>query len=178
MSAYELIHRFVTAAKLALVLSVSPAAAEPICAEAYRQAEDESEAMAGHVLPELDEMIADASLRGKPQAILIDQNGAYFLVVIPRNTQRAHARLTLRPYSRTDTAGGAGKTIELGELAVSDPGSVPIAFVISLADRAALQALAAGAIELETRMHDGVVWSTLATGAHYGPSAAQLDIGK
>jgi hypothetical protein len=39
--------------------------------------------------------------------------------------------------------------------------SDPIAYVIPLANRAALQALAAGAIELETRTRDGIVWSTL-----------------
>ena len=85
----------------------------------------------------------------EPQALLIDQADVHFLVVVPPRAARGTARLTLRP----DRA--PPHTIELGML------SDPIAYVIPLANRAALQALAAGAIELETRTRDGIVWSTL-----------------
>ena len=83
-----------------------------------------------------------------------------FLVVVPHRASRGVARLTLRP----DQA--IAETIELG--ALSDPST---AYVVPLANRAALQALAAGAIELETRTAEGIVWSTLPTqlrisGAH------------
>jgi hypothetical protein len=86
----------------------------------------------------------------EPQALLVDQTDVHFLVLVPHRAARGTARLTLRP----DRA--ASETIELG--ALSDPS---IAYVVPLANRAALQALAAGAIELETRTHDGIVWSTL-----------------
>ena len=86
----------------------------------------------------------------EPQALLVDQTDVRFLVVVPHRAARGTARLTLRP----DRA--APETIELGVL--SEPS---IAYVVPLANRAALQALAAGAIELETRTHDGIVWSTL-----------------
>ena len=84
------------------------------------------------------------------QALLVDQADVRFLVVVPHRAARGTARLTLRP----DRA--APETIELGVL--SEPS---IAYVVPLANRAALQALAAGAIELETRTRDGIVWSTL-----------------
>ena len=86
----------------------------------------------------------------KPQALLVDQADVRFLVVVPHRASRGVARLTLRP----DQA--AAETIELG--ALSDSAT---AYVVSLGNRAALQALAAGAIELETRTTDGIVWSTL-----------------
>ncbi len=38
-----------------------------------------------------------------------------------------------------------------------------MAHIVPLASHAALQALASGAIELEIRTQDGVVWSTLPT---------------
>lgn len=85
----------------------------------------------------------------EPQALLVDQADVRFLVVVPHRTSRGAVRLTLRP----DRA--APETIELG---VSDSGT---AYLVPLANRAALQALAAGAIELETRTNDGTVWSTL-----------------
>jgi hypothetical protein len=84
------------------------------------------------------------------QALLVDQTDVRFLVVVPHRAARGIARLTLRPHR------AAPETIELGVL--SEPS---IAYVIPLANRAALQALAAGAIELETRTDDGIVWSTL-----------------
>lgn len=86
----------------------------------------------------------------EPQALLVDQTDVRFLVVVPHRAARGTARLTLRP----DRA--APETIELGVL--SDPS---IAYVVPLANRTALQALAAGAIELEIRTHNGIVWSTL-----------------
>ena len=84
------------------------------------------------------------------QALLVDQSDARFLVVVPHKRADGMARLTLRPH------GAASQTIELGSV-----GNPSIAYVIPLANRAALTALAAGAIELETRTHDGIVWSTL-----------------
>ena len=84
------------------------------------------------------------------QALLVDQADVSFLVVGPHRASRGMARLTLRP----DQA--ASETIELGALSDSST-----AYVVPLANRAALQALAAGAIELETRTADGIVWSTL-----------------
>lgn len=86
----------------------------------------------------------------RPQALLIDQADVRFLVVVPHRVSRGVARLTLRP----DQA--AAETIELGALSDS-----LTAFVVPLANRAALHALAAGAIELETRTAEGIVWSTL-----------------
>ena len=75
-----------------------------------------------------------------------------FLVVVPHRSARGTARLTLRP------DGAASETIELGVL--SEPS---VAHIVPLASRAALQALASGAIELETRTQDGIIWSTLPT---------------
>lgn len=86
----------------------------------------------------------------EPQALLVDQADARFLVVVPHRASRGVTRLTLRP----DRA--ASETIELGAL-----GDSSTAYVVPLANRAALQALAAGAIELETRTAEGIVWSTL-----------------
>ncbi len=84
------------------------------------------------------------------QALLVDQSDLRFLVVIPHRVAGGTARLTLRPEH------AAPQTIELGL-----SGSPSIAYVFPLASGAALQALAAGAIELETRTSDGIVWSTL-----------------
>ena len=95
----------------------------------------------------------------EPQALLVDQTDMRFLVVVPHRAARGTARLTLRP----DRA--APETIELGVL--SEPS---IAYVVPLANRAALHALAAGAIELETRTSDGIVWATLP--AHVRPDSS------
>ena len=86
------------------------------------------------------------------QALLVDQGDTRFLVVVPHRSARATTRLTLRP------DGAASETIDLGVL--SEPS---VAHIVPLASRAALQALAAGAIELETRTRDGIIWSTLRT---------------
>jgi len=86
----------------------------------------------------------------EPQALLVDQADVRFLVVVPPRATRGVARLTLRP----DQA--ASETIELG--ALNDSSTV---YVVPLANRAALRALATGAIELETRTTEGIVWSTL-----------------
>ena len=85
----------------------------------------------------------------EPQALLVDQADVRFLVVVPHRASRGVARLTLRP------AQAPSETIELG---ASDSST---AYVVPLANRGALQALAAGAIELETRTAEGIVWSTL-----------------
>ena len=82
------------------------------------------------------------------QALLVDQPDVRFLVVVPHRAAR-ETRLTLRP------DGAASETIELG---ASDPS---VAHIVPLANYAAVHALAAGAIELETRTIDSVVWSTL-----------------
>ena len=86
------------------------------------------------------------------QAMLVDQGDTRFAVIVPHPSARGTARLTLRPN------GAASETIELGEL--SEPW---VAHIVPLASRSALLALASGAIELETRTQDGVVWSTLRT---------------
>lgn len=86
------------------------------------------------------------------QALLVDQADIPFLVVVPHRSARGTARLTLRP------DGAASEAIELGVL--SEPS---VAHIVPLANRAALQALASGAIELETRTQGGIVWSTLPT---------------
>ncbi len=75
------------------------------------------------------------------QALLVDQADIRFLVVVPHRSARGTARLTLRPI------GAASETIELGVLSES-----ALAHIVPLASRAALQALASGAIELETRI--------------------------
>ena len=84
------------------------------------------------------------------QAVLVDQSDVRFLVVVPHRAAGGTARLTLRP------DGAASETIELGVVSTASA-----AYVIPLAGSSALQALAAGAIELETRTHEGIVWSTL-----------------
>src|SRR5688572_20323577 len=86
------------------------------------------------------------------QALLVDQGDTQFVVIVPHRLARSSARLTLRPN------GAASESIELGAL-----NDAAVAHIIPLASRAALQALASGAIEIETRTHDGVVWSTLPT---------------
>lgn len=84
------------------------------------------------------------------QALLVDQGDTQFVVVVPHRLVSGTARLTLRP------TGASSQSIELGTL-----GEAPSAHVIRLPSREALQALAAGAIEIETRAPDGVIWSTL-----------------
>lgn len=95
------------------------------------------------------------------QALLVDQGDLRFLVVVPHRSARGTARLTLRP------EGAASEVIELGVL--SEPS---VAHIVPLANRAALQALAAGAIELETRTEDGIIWSTLPTHVRQDASLA------
>ncbi|HZA94699.1 MAG TPA: hypothetical protein VE421_01080 [Burkholderiaceae bacterium] len=86
------------------------------------------------------------------QALLVDQGDTQFVVIVAHRLASATARLTLRPY------GAASEIIELGVL--TQP---VVAHIIPLASREALQALASGAIEIETRTQDGIVWSTLPT---------------
>ena len=101
----------------------------------------------------------------EPQALLVDQSDVRFLVVVPR-AARGTARLTLRPN------GAASETIELG---ISESSH---AYIVPLANSAALQALAAGAIELETRTHDGIVWTTLPTRLRTDSSLALAGVWK
>ena len=86
------------------------------------------------------------------QALLVDQSDTRFVVIVPHPASRGTARLTLRPN------GAASETIELGEL--SEPS---VAHIVPLASQAALRALASGAIELETRTQNRIIWSTLPT---------------
>ena len=101
------------------------------------------------------------------QALLVDQGDTRFLVVVPHRSARGTTRLTLRP------DGAASETIDLGVL--SEPS---VAHIVPLASRAALQALAAGAIELETRTQDGIVWSTLPTHVRNDASLALAGVNK
>jgi hypothetical protein len=83
----------------------------------------------------------------------VDQGETRFLVVIVHPAAHGEARLTLRPVL------GAAESIELGTLdkrlrAAED------AYVIPL-PRQALDALAAGAIEFESRDRDHRLWATL-----------------
>lgn len=94
-----------------------------------------------------------AHLAGESRALLVDQHDKQFVIVIADRAARGIARLTLRPDR------GAAETVELGELGNSADASN--AYIILLADRAALAALAAGAIEFEARAADYVLWSTL-----------------
>jgi len=154
----------------------------------------EAAATAGHARLSLDEMIADA-MRLSPgetvatewivtrtalnaeglrrialpasavidaQALLVDQPDAQFVVVIPDRFARGTARLTLRP-DHTDA-----QIIDLAPL-----NGTAAAYVIPIADRAALHALAAGAIEIETRTLNGIVWSTLPAQIR-GPASGTL----
>lgn len=86
-----------------------------------------------------------------PQAVLVDQGDAQFLVVVVHADARGRARLTLRPASAIAT------TIELGAL---DANGERDAYVIPL-PRGASEALAAGAVEFESRDVDRVLWTTL-----------------
>ncbi len=94
-----------------------------------------------------------AHAAGESRALLVDQHNVQFVVVIADRAARGMARLTLRP------ARGAAVTLELGDL--GEATDAPNAFVIPLADRAALAALAAGAIEFEVRAKNYALWSTL-----------------
>lgn len=203
-----LIDGFITAGELAALLFVTPASAlEPARAEPSRQLAMEAPALSlpfgsldtiqfdgcedeesddgvlspgvGHVRLEIDELIADAALSTvtAPHALLVDQPGAYFLVVVPPS-ERAAARLTLRPlYLNNEAVRTAhDQTIELGE--PSQPSERPVVYVVRLADRAALQALVAGAIELETRTADVLVWSTLTTQVRSDTGLALLNFSR
>ncbi len=101
------------------------------------------------------------------QALLVDQADVRFLVVVPHRATRGTARLTLRPN------GAASETFELGMLS-----DASIAHIVPLANRAALQALAAGAIELEIRTNSGIVWSTLPTQVRTDSSLALAGVSK
>jgi hypothetical protein len=90
-----------------------------------------------------------------PQALLVDQGEARFLVVIVHPAARGEARLTLRP------ALGTAESIELGTLD-ERLRAAEEAYVIPL-PRQALDALAAGAIEFESRDRDHRLWATLPT---------------
>jgi hypothetical protein len=90
-----------------------------------------------------------------PQALLVDQGEARFLVVTVHPGARGEARLTLRP------AHGAAESIELG-LLDERLRAANEAYVIPL-PRQALDALAGGAIEFESRDRDHRLWTTLPT---------------
>lgn len=97
-----------------------------------------------------------------PQALIVDQGEARFLVVVVHPGALGEARLTLRP------ARGVAESIELGALderlrAGKD------AFVIPL--RQAVDSLASGAIEFESRQRDHRMWATLPARLSKGPFA-------
>jgi len=98
-----------------------------------------------------------------PQALLVDQGEARFLVVIVHPAARGEARLTLRP------ALGAAESIELGTLD-ERLRAAQEAYVIPL-PRQALAALAAGAIEFESRDREHRLWATLPTRLSQGALA-------
>ncbi|MGH6609817.1 MAG: hypothetical protein ACRECQ_06150 [Burkholderiaceae bacterium] len=134
------------------------------------ESDDEEDVyVAGHARLALDEAIADAAVTAplikagaahrlelpahvatEPRALLVDQHDSQFVLVMTGLVVRGAARLTLR------FAEGSPQTIELGEL-----GATPAAYVVPVADRTALAALARGAIELEAQAKDYVLWSTL-----------------
>lgn len=97
-----------------------------------------------------------------PQALLVDQGDAQFLVVVVHPEARGRARLTLRPASAAPT------TMELGAL---DAAGERDAYVIPL-PRTAIEALAAGAIEFESHDVDRVLWATLPARLARGPGPA------
>jgi hypothetical protein len=97
------------------------------------------------------------------RALLVDQPGGPLLVMIIGSGARGVARLTLRP-SR-----GSSETIELGDITGAQS-----AYVVPLADRAALEALATGAIELEAQAEDYSMWSTIPAQLHTGASLVLL----
>ncbi len=101
------------------------------------------------------------------QALLVDQGDTRFVVIVPHPSARGTARLTLRPN------GTASETIELGDL-----GEHSVAHIVPLASEAALQALASGAIELETRTPDGAIWSTLPTHVRTDSTVAVAKVAK
>ena len=104
-------------------------------------------------LPGAAYQLALPALAGvESQALLVDQGDTQFIVIVPHRLASSTGRLTLRPN------GAASESIELG--ALSEPA---VAHIIPLASREALHALASGAIEIETRTPDGIVWSTLPT---------------
>jgi len=97
-----------------------------------------------------------------PQSHLIDQSDAQFLLIVPHPEARGSARLILRPFYLTGDAidsarhESASEVIELGEL-----NATLSAYVIPLANRAQLEALEPGAIELETLTGETSVHATL-----------------
>lgn len=93
-----------------------------------------------------------------PQALLVDQGDAQFLVVVVHKEARGRARLTLRP------ATAAATTIELGPI---DAGERD-AYVIPL-PRTAVDALADVAIEFESHDVDRALWATLPVRLSRGP---------
>lgn len=97
-----------------------------------------------------------------PQALLVDQGDAQFLVVVVHPEARGRARLTLRPASAAPT------TIELGAL---DAVGERDAYVIPL-PRTAIDGLAEGAIEFESHDVDRVLWATLPARLSHGPTPA------
>jgi hypothetical protein len=84
-----------------------------------------------------------------PIASLVEQDDAWFLVLVPDRPAHA-ASLVLRPAARPS------QTHALGA------GDTDSAIVVPLADRRQLDALAAGAIELELATGDATVWTTVA----------------
>ena len=85
-----------------------------------------------------------------PRALLVEQDDAHFLVVLPHRRGSA-AALTLRPEY------GAAEVFSLGAV------DADVAIVIPLADAGRFDDLAAGVIELEIRADEQTAWSTVVT---------------
>lgn len=83
-----------------------------------------------------------------PRAVLVDQGDAWFLVVVPHR-RATTSSLVLRP------AKGPSETLAPGAV------DAAIALLIPLADRRQLDALAAGAIELELGDEGATTWTTV-----------------
>jgi hypothetical protein len=170
------------------------------CGEDEESHDDLQADMSGHVQLAVDESIADAlqlapgetasieliatkslsdspggtyrlalpALAGvEPQALLVDQGDTQFVVIVPHRLALGTARLTLRP------DGAASRVIELGVWSEASS-----AHIIPLSSRAALQALAFGAIEIETRTQSGNVWATLRAQVRTDSSLALADLAK
>jgi hypothetical protein len=83
------------------------------------------------------------------QAMLVEQPAGVYLIIVAPAKSEGFATLTLRP------ASGLGRNISLGHTTAGS------AIVVPLADADALVQLANGAIELELRNGDRVLWMTL-----------------
>jgi hypothetical protein len=94
----------------------------------------------------------------RAQALLVAQVNGGHVVVIPPADATGVATVTLRP------ASGPARSVELGRVRAG------VAYVVPLADAAALASLAEGAIELEVVGGHDVHWTTLAVASRQSGS--------